>query len=122
MYETFEKFEEWFDSYLCRGLPRDIIAVNFNIYETEDPELYELQMIGSSEYDPDDPDWACSEEFTTGEDVLELEASDCEDCLMRVGGLLHEYLEVGAYAAVLSSLNALTYGFADGDLEVVFER
>ena len=122
MYESFEAFEEWLDPYLSGGLPGEIVAANFNIYETEDPELFELQMIGSSEYDPDDPDWACSEEFTTGEDVFELSASDEDECLVRCGGLLQEYLECGGYAAVLLSLGAVTYGFVDGDLETVFEK
>lgn len=38
-----------------------VIAFNIGLFEGEDG--YTAYLIGSKEYDPDDSDWACSEDF-----------------------------------------------------------
>ena len=115
----YEEFEAWLDRFLEKGLPENIVAVNFNLYECDEETEFDVQLIGSSEYDEDDPDWACSDEFSTGEDVLAVTADGWEKCQSKCAALVRRYLRGGKYAEALNDLAAVTVGFVDGDLEVV---
>ena len=39
-------------------LPNEIVALNFGLYEP-----YGIELTGSTEYDPENDDWACNEDF-----------------------------------------------------------
>lgn len=39
-------------------LPKDIVALNFGLYEP-----YGIELIGAKEYNAEDDDWACEEDF-----------------------------------------------------------
>ena len=119
-------FAAWLDAALGAGpLPEEIVAFNFNLYESSEdaePPLFDVQLIGAPSYDADDPDWACDEIYSTGENLFTLSAEDWEACLADVIGLVEQYLSDGQYADLFHAKQALTVGFVDGDLEVVFER
>ena len=117
----YENFETWLNKQLGGTVPANVIAFNFNLYEKSDTE-FDLQCIGSPEYDPDDSDWACNEIFSSGEDLCPLTAADWEACLEKAVEYLKKYLLSGQYAALLSGAKAVTVGFVDGDLEVVFQK
>lgn len=62
-------FGVWLDGVLENCAFDGVIAVNFNLYQGECKE-YHVEMIGSDdEYDPNDGDWACSEAFTTRDNL-----------------------------------------------------
>jgi DNA polymerase I-like protein with 3'-5' exonuclease and polymerase domains len=65
----YNEFEAWLDAALEADLPEDIAAFNFNLYEDGD-NLWSIELIGASRFDPEDPDWACEEIFTNREDPL----------------------------------------------------
>ena len=119
-------FAAWLDAALgVESLPEEIVAFNFNLYESAEdaePPLFDVQLIGAPSYDPDDSDWACEEIFSTGENLFTGAAEDWETFLADVIKLAEEYLSCGQYADFLRSKQALTAGFVDGDLEVVFEQ
>lgn len=119
----YETFEEWLNKYLIRGLPSDVQAVNFNLYESsESDEDFDIQLIGAPEYDHDDPDWACNAIFSTGEDLCHIKATDWEECLQIILAYVQKYLSNGKYVESVANLQAITVGFVDGDLEIVFEK
>ena len=71
-------------------LPNDIVALNFNISEP-----YELELIGSSWYDDEDPDWACDDDFVPDDCFLPLEEIPEEGTVCEINGLRITILEVG---------------------------
>lgn len=47
-------------------LPNDIIALNFNLWEAVEENgqsCYTLELTGSKQYDAENDDWACEEDF-----------------------------------------------------------
>ena len=52
------------------NLTEPIRALNFGFFESE--KGYCLYYIGSSEYDPDDGDWACNEEYAPQNKYLQV--------------------------------------------------
>lgn len=59
-------------------LPNDIIALNFNLWEAVEENgqsCYTLELTGSKQYDAENDDWACEEDFDPRErncDALQL--------------------------------------------------
>ena len=119
----YETFEAWLNKYLIRGISPDVQAVNFNLYESSgSDEDFDVQLIGAPKYDRDNPDWACTAIFSTGEDLCHITATDWEDCLQIVIACVRKYLSNGKYVESIANLQAITVGFVDGDLETVIEK
>lgn len=119
----YEFFEAWLNKYLISGISSDVQAMNFNLYESsETDEDFDVQLIGASGYDHDDPDWACNAIFSTGEDLCRIKAIDWEECQQIVIAYVKKYLSTGKYAKNILNLQAVTVGFVDGDLEIIFEK
>lgn len=58
-------------------VPTDIIAFNFGMFESENG--YTVYLIGSKEYDANDDDWACNDDFEPKEKYLELSCQRVRD-------------------------------------------
>lgn len=118
----YEEIEEWLDSLELDDMPDGIIAYNINLYEGD--ETYDLQLIGSDEFDKDDPDWACSEVYSSEEEICYIEMTDevgdWENAQKLFAQCVKEYLEDGKYADVLKSAKAIGIGFVDGDIELLY--
>ena len=123
MTNEYTDFAQWLDLVLSPELPEGIAAFNFNLYEdAEDSHLFAVQLIGAPSYDPNLPDWACEELYTTGEYLFLLRSLDWESCLDACCALVKKYLELGLLRQKLLAARAVTAGFVDGDLVVVRER
>lgn len=122
MYNSFEK---WLNPILTENSFVGVKAFNFNLYEDyndDDNIVFTVQLIGVSSYDADNPDWACEEVFSTGENLFQI--PDCDDwevCLEIFQKLIEEFLEKSDYANTLLKSDAVTYGFVDGDLEIAYQ-
>lgn len=118
----YEEIEEWLDSLDLEDMPESIIAYNINLYEGD--ETYDLQLIGSDEFDKDDPDWACSEVYSSEEEICYIEMTDevggWENAQKQFAQCIKEYLEDGKYADVLKAAKAIGIGFVDGDIELIY--
>ena len=105
--QTFTLFSKWLDSILKKALPNDIKAFNFNIYEGT-KNTYDIELIGSNEYIEDDYDWACSDYFTTNDNLLFIKKEESiinwEDGLKYFKELVRRYLNSGKYAKILKTL------------------
>jgi hypothetical protein len=67
MSTTLEKVvQEWLTRVATSETPpKDVIAYNIGLFKTEDG--YSAYLVGSTEYDEDDADWACKEAFSPRE-------------------------------------------------------
>lgn len=126
--EIYLEFEKWLDNLLENNdMPEAAVAFNFNIYEEED-ETYGVQLIASDEFSEDDGgDWACSEIWSSEEDVFYIDHSDEKDAdyergLEFIGGLIEAYLEGGRYRNILLSAKAVGAGFIDGDISILYKE
>lgn len=50
------------------------------------------------------------------------DCSDWEKCIEKFNKIIREYLLKSQYAKVFQEKIALTFGFVDGDLEIVFDK
>jgi hypothetical protein len=120
--KNFEIFSEWLNKILDIGLPDSIIALNFNLYEGAE-QTYDIQLIGSDEFDENDSDWACNEIFTTGENLCYIsrtnDIANWENGFVAIKEIINEYLTKGKYANYLKNFKAIGAGFVDGDLEIL---
>ena len=57
-----------------KTLPKDVVAVNIGMFETEGG--YGVYLCGVTEYDKDDSDWACEPEYELPDDYLMLQGPD----------------------------------------------
>ena len=118
----YNEFEAWLDAALEAELPDDIAAFNFNLYEDGD-NLWSIELIGASRFDPEDPDWACDEvtDFNSRDPLFTWQA-ECEwdEALDTMVDILKKYLNEGKYSDLMKSKNAVGIGFADGDIEIIY--
>ena len=116
----YNEFAAWLDAALEAEMPENIAAFNFNLYE-DDENLWSIELIGASRFDPEDPDWACDEVFTNREEPLSWEEeADWTDVLETMTQCVEKYLIEGAYASTLKNSEAVGIGFVDGDITIVY--
>ncbi len=113
---------EWIKTIFEDKISESIIAINFGFFESEEGNM--IYCVGSTEYDEEDPDWACNEDFvptekyfTPAEELMEL---DWEDFDSRMGKILEKALNDATF--IPSSIEAICCGFDDGDLTVLWTR
>jgi len=98
-------------------LPKGIKALNFGLFEP-----YGIELIGAKEYDSEDDDWACEEDFVPEHrecpNVEVYEDIGWEDFLNTVVQILVELIEELKELDILK-VEHITTGFCDGDLVVV---
>ena len=123
--EIYLEFEKWLDNLLeTNEIPENTAAFCFNLYDEED-ESYGIQLIASDEFDPEDGgEWACSEIWSSEEDIFYIDHSDEADAdyergLEFIGDLIEEYLENGKHKDILLEAKAVAQGFVDGELEIL---
>lgn len=106
-------FKTWADEQLGKAMPDGIIAFCFNLYDAEENNEYDVQLVGCREYDPWDDDWACDEAFSSGEEVYTFTAKDRRQAQKSFARMLGDYL-----AAPHPTLTGkkLAYGFVDDEL------
>lgn len=115
-------FFKWLDRILEQKLPEGIVAFNFNLYEGKQG-TYDIQLIGSEDFEEDDEDWRCTDFFTSGEDVCCINRTQAinawEDALRYITELVGQYLNKGNKAHILKSAQAVGIGFVDGDVLII---
>ena len=70
-------------------------------------------------YDREDPDWACEDIFSTGEELFGFSSEDWEAALDL---MLETMSEAIADGILPDAIEYVAVGFVDGDLEEVFCR
>ncbi|KNF09453.1 hypothetical protein CLPU_3c02320 [Gottschalkia purinilytica] len=101
-------------------LDENIKALNFGIFESENG--YTVYLIGSNEYDIDDDEWACNEDFVPKQKYLtfnegqtiRLNWEDFEELICRTLKSIINSEKVDEYSIL--NVDNITTGFDDGDL------
>lgn len=125
--EIYNAFADWLNSLFEKDMPENTKAYNFNIYEEED-ETYGIQLIASDRfYENDGGEWACSEIYSSEEDIFYIDHSDEKNADRQRGmeficSLINEYLKNGKYSDKLKNSKAVGAGFVDGDIEILFKK
>ncbi|CAM3502123.1 hypothetical protein EDM52_22030 [Brevibacillus invocatus] len=121
--ENYKLFSNWLNHILEQEIPKGIKAFNFNLYEGSG-ETYDIHLIGSDEFDEDDSDWACTDYFSSEEDIFSIKRSGdiqhWEQGLNYITMLVERYLKEGEFANILKSASAIGIGFVDGDIDILF--
>lgn len=131
--EIYNAFSEWLDSLLENDMPDNTKAYNFNIYDEldedgNDARTYGIQLIASDEFDENDGgEWACSEIYSSQEDIFYIDHSDednidSESGLEFICDLIREYLDNGEYSDKFLKVQAVGAGFVDGDIKIIFNK
>ena len=112
------KINDWLmDISKTENLPSEIEAIYIGIIEGE--PCYYIYMTGSSEYDPEEDDWACNEDFTPERKYLDSQVDtdnvkwkDFEDMVVSiVKSHMTEH-----DSSILNKVKHVGVGFDDGDL------
>ena len=116
---TYALFEARLEEVCASEKPgSDIVAYNFGLFEGENG--YMAYLIGSTEYDEEDPDWACNEDFVPKRKYFELPGSDeadWQEIQAVVETFVRQFISAPErQASFLSTAQAITVGFDDGDL------
>lgn len=117
-----QAFVRWLDFVLSLEWPAETKAVNLNLYEDADFH-WSAKWIGSSVFDESDDDWACHEVFSTREHPFTFVRNcDYTEIERLFSSWLADYLKTGTYAARLKQYQAVSLGFVDGDLNILYRR
>ena len=120
MIENEKDFIKWIDHQLEENIPDEIIAFNINIYESP----FNIEIVGSKEFTPDDEDWACNEDWVPGNRKISVSekifGESWEEALENILSLSKRYLESKSKNnAKLKTAKAFAVGFVDGNLSYV---
>ncbi|NOV02347.1 hypothetical protein [Paenibacillus planticolens] len=121
--DNYKLFSNWLNHILEQDIPEGIKAFNFNLYEGSD-DTYDIQLIGSDEFDEKDFDWACTDYFSSEVNICYIKRTEdieqWEQGLNHITVLVERYLKEGEYAIILKSVSAIGIGFVDGDIDILF--
>jgi hypothetical protein len=115
-------FRDWADRALTNRVPDEVRAFSFNLYEHVD--AFAMELIGCSRYDAQDQEWACRELFAYRDPLFEMPHSlvghEWRQGLEFGLTLVREYLRSRSPGHRLCRAEAVTVGFVDGDLHLVW--
>lgn len=121
------QFEEWLKQAFSSGVPEDVKAFAFNLYEPAPIKgvCFGVELVGTGGFDRENPDWACEEIWEPATRRLDIPVSfsgqGWEHCLEVMLSLIEAALrKEDPIAAVLKSRLGIGVGFVDGDLNVVW--
>ena len=120
----YHKVSKWLDYSLTQKIPDEVMAFCFNLYDDGNGK-WSMELIGSSSFDLDNPDWPCEEvtDFNTRENpFVWSSSSNWDGALNEMIKTVREYLQAGKYADLLKSRSGVGIGFVDGDIEVLFHK
>ncbi|QSX30648.1 hypothetical protein JYB88_03015 [Shewanella cyperi] len=109
------QLRSWLDTIIERP---NVAAVNIGLIES--PEGYAAYVIGANEYDPDNDDWACAEDFVPENKYCKLEIAP-EEYWESVQQAVVEAIRILLDKAptcpgLLLHVPVVTVGFDDGEL------
>jgi len=121
---VYDDFVDWLERVgKSRPKPQGIAAYNFGIFESESG--YVVYLVGSKEYDPEDDDWACNEDYLPREKYFGLPKSFTgrrrwPGVQREVARLVSQFIKSPAFEkSLLARASAITVGFDDSELQRV---
>ena len=120
MIQNEKDFIDWIDGQLNEELPDHIVAFNINIYESP----FNIEVVGSSEFDPDDEDWACNEDWVPENRTIPvcnaIFGNSWEEAQDNILVMAKQYFQSSSKNTYkLKAAKAFAVGFVDGNLNYV---
>ena len=107
---------------MSKPMPLGVVAFNFNLAEAF--QRFQVDVIGATHYDPDDPDWAGEEAFASYPRFFDLPhavvGSRWEEAQELVAQFVFDYIRAAPDSSPLRRATAVTIGFVDGELKRVW--
>lgn len=120
-------FKEWLAKGLEKPIPITVKAFSFNLFEyPETPECkFGIEIVGTSNFDANDSNWACDEIWEPSVRAIEIprsySGSHWEECLEKAKALVTDYLSTMPEGDIFKSKLGIGIGFVDGDLDVIWQ-
>lgn len=122
---NFEKeIEKWINIIISENnIPKNIVAINFWIFEGEN--WYCIYLIWSREYDIDNDDWAWNEDYIPESKYFEVKYKkinklDWEEFLkLTINNLNNILLKQEIQNSIIWKIKHITIWFDDGDLVII---
>lgn len=113
-------FINWIDGQLNELLSDNIVAFNINIYESP----FTIEIVGSSEFNPDNEDWACNEDWIPKNRLIQVSSSffgnSWAEAQENIVAMAKLYIQSSSKNALkLKNSKAFAVGFVDGNLSYV---
>lgn len=120
MIDSKADFFRWLDSQLNEAIPESVVAFNININESP----FNIEIIGSNEFDPDDEDWACNEDWVPKNRTVSVSSILFGESWQEAEGNIHEFATAFKKSDTSNShkvknAKAFALGFVDGNLKYV---
>jgi hypothetical protein len=94
----------------------DVVAINIGLLQSE--KGFQAYLIGSNEYDPEDDDWACNEDFVPTSKYIDLsytQNANWESFQSDVVSIIKGILSSNS-STILNHVPNVTVGFDDAEL------
>lgn len=110
-------FIAWLDKQLDEAVPQGILAFNINVNESP----FNIELIGSKVFTPDDEDWACHEDWVPINRSIAVTAELFGHSWKVAESNLIKFSKAYLYSNAanvykLRRANAFSVGFVDGNL------
>lgn len=95
-----------------------LAAINFGIFESDTG--FRVYLIGSTEYEEHDDEWACNEDFVPHQKHFgkNLKSESWQDAMAEVETLISTFMESDEYPdSILAMVDHVTCGFDEGELK-----
>jgi len=123
MIQNEKDFICWLDRQLNEDIPAQVIAFNINIYESP----FNIEIIGSKQFDPDDEDWACNEDWVPEQRVVSVSEAlfgrswgEVQENLIT---MVKQYLESSSKNAhKIKAAKGFAIGFVEGNLNYLHSK
>ena len=116
-----KEFNSWIEGINKADTPtEDIIAYWFGLFETANG--YTMYLIGSKDFDENDDDWACNNDFEPKSKYFDLPSNyvkgkNWQSVLNDSISLVNQFLKSEEFDnSILKNASAIAIGFDDGDL------
>jgi len=119
---AYNDLSRWLDSVFAEIIPDDVAGIVFNLYQDAENQ-WALEVVGTSSFDDADDNWACDEitDFDTRKKPFSWkDESGWKEVLSETKIGLCKYLEDGQQSEIIKTVQGVSVGFVDGDLEMLY--
>jgi shikimate kinase len=123
-----DQLKTWLSDSLKEDIPSDVVAFSFNLMEPAGIEnvKFGIELVGTSSFDSEDPDWACDEIWNPEIRAIgipeDFSSPDWETCHTKMKDLVSQLIDSDtSLFENMKQLQGVGIGFVDGDLDIIWK-